>query len=73
MSASHSEVLCNDLRAVFEQVGASAQQPAAERLPVGATPSEHCLVQVCPGFAVLLSFGSHLAVQTPPPTCTADF
>lgn len=72
MSASNSEVLCNDLCAVFEQVGASAQQQAAEKLPAGATSSEHYLVQACPGSAALLSFGSCLTVQTSPPTYT-DF
>lgn len=72
MSASHSGVLCNDLRAVFEQVGASAQQQTAERLPVGATLSVRYSARACPGFAALLSFGSCLSVQTPPPTHT-DF
>lgn len=70
MSASHSEVLCNGLCAVFEQAGASAQQQTAERLPTGAASSKHDLVQACPGFAGLLSFGSCLLVQTPLPTHT---
>lgn len=70
MSTSHGAVLCKDLCAVFEQADASAQHWTARSLPGGVMSSVHYLVQTCPVFAVLFSFGSCLSVQTPPPTYT---
>lgn len=72
MSTSRSGVLCKELGAVFEQAAASAQQRAAGNLPVGAVSSAPYLVQTCPVFAALVSVGSCLSVQTPPPT-SSDF